>query len=322
MKTFHKACQIIFQIAIINFLLFVFIAIMIGGDAVNGHAENGHYYLANHGQLTEVNYFVFMYSKLHAYSIFITHPLAMLAGFLYWITGGGSVRPKSLAAYPHSKSSLLSIIKSFLWKVADLIEGVFWIILDSWRKPDYELFVRLSKEECIRELQAGTDNEPTLYKLNKPLWGYFSGNHFYLQKWNYNPYFRDGGVRPVLAGKFSSTPQGTYIRLWHRFTTIGIFFLTTWFGTALSLLSLYLISTNIHSSQQYAYLDSRLPMLALIIAPILYISTFFISIQIGSIFGKSSNFDIIEFVKDLLDHHHTSSQLAGFRLSRKMQGKV
>lgn len=88
MKTFHKICEIIGVIAIINFTLFVIIAIVIGGDAVNGRIEGGHYYLANHGQLTEVNYFVFLYSTIHVYSVWITHPLAMVAGIAYWITGG------------------------------------------------------------------------------------------------------------------------------------------------------------------------------------------------------------------------------------------
>jgi len=321
MKTFHKVCRVIATVAIINFLLFVFIALLIGGDAVNGHAENGHYYLANHGELTEVNYFVFMYSKIHTYSLLVTHPLAMIAGILYWITGGESVRPKSQAKPLHSTYNFFSIVKSFFWKVTDGITGIFWIILDSWRKPDYEFFVRLSREECIQALHDGTEDEPTLYQLKKPLWGYFSGNHFSLQKWSYIPFFRDGGVRPILSGKFSSTPQGTYVRLWHRFTACGIFFLTTWFGTVLSLLSLYIIATQMYSTQPQTYIDSRLTTLAFIIAPVFYISTLFISIQVGSFFGKANNFDLVKFVKNVLDNHHASSPLAGFRLSRKMQGK-
>jgi len=63
-------------------------AIFIGGDAVNGHEESGRYYVANHGTLTEVNYFMFMYSRMHVYSLFITHPLAILAGIVFAVTGG------------------------------------------------------------------------------------------------------------------------------------------------------------------------------------------------------------------------------------------
>lgn len=317
MNTFHKACRVVFTIAIINFLLFVFIAILIGGDAVNGHAENGRYYLANHGELTEVNYLVFMYSKIHVYSVFVTHPLAMIAGFLYWITGGGSNRPRSQTKPLRSTDTFFSIVSSFYWKVADAIEGIFWVVLDSWRKPDHEFFVRLSREECIQALQNGADDEPTVYQLKKPLWGYFSGNHFSLQKWSYTPFFRDGGVRPILLGKFSSTPQGTYIRLWHRFTTCGIFFLTAWFGTALSFLSFYIISTQSHT-----FMDASFTTLAYIIPPIFYLSMLFISIQVGSFFGKVNNFDIVKFVKDVLANYRTFGQSVGFRLSQKMQDRV
>ncbi|MFK7800963.1 MAG: hypothetical protein AB8G95_04985 [Anaerolineae bacterium] len=84
----HDLCRRIFKIALINFGLFFVIAIFIGGDAVNGHQEAGRYYVANHGTLTEVSYFMFMISKIHVYSLFITHPLAIIAGIVYSITGG------------------------------------------------------------------------------------------------------------------------------------------------------------------------------------------------------------------------------------------
>lgn len=84
----HDLCRRILAFALVNFSLFFIISLFIGGDAVNGQEEAGRYYLANHGTLTEVNYFVFMYSRIHVYSVFITHPLAMLAVIVYAITGG------------------------------------------------------------------------------------------------------------------------------------------------------------------------------------------------------------------------------------------
>ncbi|MCB0035822.1 MAG: hypothetical protein KDE51_17445 [Anaerolineales bacterium] len=84
----HNLFRRIFAIAFINFGLFFVIAMFIGGDAVNGHEEAGRYYVANHGTLTEVSYLMFMVSKIHVYSLFITHPLAMIAGILYTVTGG------------------------------------------------------------------------------------------------------------------------------------------------------------------------------------------------------------------------------------------
>jgi len=69
-------------LGILNFVAFVIVAVAIGGDAVNGKAVGGHYYLASHGKLTEVSEAVYTYSLWHARSVFITHPLAMLTGYL------------------------------------------------------------------------------------------------------------------------------------------------------------------------------------------------------------------------------------------------
>jgi hypothetical protein len=87
-KKIQDICRVVFTVAIINFAVFFVIAIIIGGDALNGHETAGHYYLANHGALTEVSYFVFIYSKIHAISLFITHPLAMIASIVNLIAGG------------------------------------------------------------------------------------------------------------------------------------------------------------------------------------------------------------------------------------------
>ena len=65
-----------------NFLAFWVAAVYLGGDAVNGKALEGHYFLSSHGRLTEVGRSVFTYSRCHVFSIFITHPLAMVCAFL------------------------------------------------------------------------------------------------------------------------------------------------------------------------------------------------------------------------------------------------
>jgi hypothetical protein len=69
-------------LGVLNFLAFVIVAAVIGGDAVNGKAVGGHFYLANHGKLTEVSEAVYTYSLWHVRSVFVTHPLAMLTGYL------------------------------------------------------------------------------------------------------------------------------------------------------------------------------------------------------------------------------------------------
>jgi hypothetical protein len=65
-----------------NFAAFMVGAVYLGGDALNGKAADGHYFLSNHGYLTEVSRAVFTYSEWHARSVFITHPVAILCGWL------------------------------------------------------------------------------------------------------------------------------------------------------------------------------------------------------------------------------------------------
>jgi hypothetical protein len=73
--------KVVFAIAIVNFAVFIFIAMRIGGDALNGKVENGHYLLNSHGTYTEVSHRVFLYSQIHATTVFITHSLGFLVGY-------------------------------------------------------------------------------------------------------------------------------------------------------------------------------------------------------------------------------------------------
>lgn len=67
-------------IAVLNFLAFMIVDFCIGGDAFNGKIEGGRYFVADHGRFTEVSPRIWYYSRSHAISIFITHPLGILLG--------------------------------------------------------------------------------------------------------------------------------------------------------------------------------------------------------------------------------------------------
>ena len=75
-------CGFVIAIGILNFLAYVTIATRLGGDAINGMSRNGHYFFSSHGKQTEVSEAVFNYSRIHTYSVWITHPLAMVCGYL------------------------------------------------------------------------------------------------------------------------------------------------------------------------------------------------------------------------------------------------
>jgi hypothetical protein len=64
----------IVAIGAINFIAFAIIASHLGGDALNGKVEYGHYYLMEHGRYTEVSRNVWIYSRIHAISAIALHP--------------------------------------------------------------------------------------------------------------------------------------------------------------------------------------------------------------------------------------------------------
>ena len=83
MSDFRYRCLLaLCALGVLNFLAFVIVAVAIGGDAVNGKTIGGHFYLGCHGKLTEVSEAVYAYSLWHVRSVFATHPLAMLTGYL------------------------------------------------------------------------------------------------------------------------------------------------------------------------------------------------------------------------------------------------
>lgn len=68
----------IFIFWIVSFLAFVAIAGWLGGDAWHGHLLSNHYFLGSHRRYTEVSRPVWVYSNVHAISLFIATPLAIL----------------------------------------------------------------------------------------------------------------------------------------------------------------------------------------------------------------------------------------------------
>ncbi len=81
-KNWQILCKIVFVLAFVNFAGFWLGAVYLGGDALNGGIRNGRYFLMSHGTYREVSESVFNYSKWHARSIWVTHPMAFAAGAL------------------------------------------------------------------------------------------------------------------------------------------------------------------------------------------------------------------------------------------------
>ncbi len=85
-RALSRLCAAAIVVGVLNFLLFIAGTLLIGGDAVNGKAESGRFYVWGYHnvskQYTEVSRPVFNYSRWHCYSVWVTWPLVILAGFV------------------------------------------------------------------------------------------------------------------------------------------------------------------------------------------------------------------------------------------------
>jgi len=301
----RTVCKVIIYIGFLNFLLFALVSLCLGGDALNGKVENGHYYLANHGRYTEVSYFVFMYSKIHGTSVFITQPLMLVAGFVYWLTGGDEGYLKGITNAierppEHPLRHGLYIGEAILWKAIDFIEGLFGKLLDSWRKPAIEFFTRLSKKECIVKLSEAIDYSSSLVQLERPVGGYLYGTHFCLFKRPaYRTFYRSAGTL-VLTGEFVDTSHGTYVRAWHRFSTIVIIFVTLWLGGIIGFLSVILALDYVHTARPEVSTDWVIAGTLCVMLPMAVALITLSAIWLSSSVGQRENNDLAWFLRWVL----------------------
>lgn len=78
-------CHTIMIVGFVNLVLFVAGTFYVGGDAWNGKIEDQKYYVwgyhNGHKGYTEVSRGVFEYSRWHVYSLMVTWPFVLVAGF-------------------------------------------------------------------------------------------------------------------------------------------------------------------------------------------------------------------------------------------------
>ena len=86
MSIVRGACITMIFIGLLNLAVFLAIDLRLGGDALNGKASSGRYYIYGYQPktrqkgYTEVSEAVFRYSKWHGYSALVTWGLMMVAG--------------------------------------------------------------------------------------------------------------------------------------------------------------------------------------------------------------------------------------------------
>ena len=74
-----------------NFVVFVVISLVLGGDALGTAPIDGHYYVSSHGRLTEVSRAVWIYSWAHSFFTVTTFPLVFIVGFVHELLHGPGI---------------------------------------------------------------------------------------------------------------------------------------------------------------------------------------------------------------------------------------
>jgi hypothetical protein len=79
-------------VGVVNFTAFFALSLAWGGDALNGKVADGRFYLGNKGRYVEVSEARWRTSRVHAISVLVTHPLAIIGGGLLLNYAGRSRR--------------------------------------------------------------------------------------------------------------------------------------------------------------------------------------------------------------------------------------
>jgi hypothetical protein len=77
--TKRTAAKVAFVLTWLYLLAFMVGTVVLGGDAIDGYAAHGHYFLNDRGHFTEVSRAVFLYSKWHSITCMIIAPSESLA---------------------------------------------------------------------------------------------------------------------------------------------------------------------------------------------------------------------------------------------------
>ncbi len=265
MKRLRRLPALIFYLGMLNFLLFFISSLLLGGDGLNGKIEAGHYYLGSHGDYTEVILPIYLLSRAQGILFFVSWPFVMIAALLVLGVGGSERNDKTMRA--------TKLGAAYGW-----VEGVFSFLFDSWRKPDLEIFTRLTSSECIQELLTLPDwivRDSLKKKSLNLIWG---GQHFDMsQSSSPNWYWR--GVSIVLHGHLYSTPHGTYIKAWYRWSALDLLFLSIFamLGLAIPVAGLEWLIVKVLGVGQVAAVEFFTPIwpiwsrISLVLGPLLLI---------------------------------------------------
>ncbi len=129
-RTRNLICIWIIFLGLANFICYTISYSYIGGDAQNGHIEDGRYYVRGHfirdihGRDTEVSRGVWIYSAIHSITIWPTIAMVVLSTLVM-------ARPHIIATMKEGFVSGQTLITIFSTVVILLVGAVtLWFILD------------------------------------------------------------------------------------------------------------------------------------------------------------------------------------------------
>jgi hypothetical protein len=74
----HPITRTVAIVALVDFAVFIAVSLVLGGDGLNGVEKGGHYFVSNHGTLTEVSYGAWLFSRIQSVTLLVLWPLMLL----------------------------------------------------------------------------------------------------------------------------------------------------------------------------------------------------------------------------------------------------
>lgn len=74
-------CKLAIGVGVGNYLGFALASLLAGGDVLNGHVLNGHYFVAAAGSFLEVGPALFEFCRIQAYGLVVTIPLLLIGAY-------------------------------------------------------------------------------------------------------------------------------------------------------------------------------------------------------------------------------------------------
>ena len=209
MNRLSRLPALIIYLSMLNCAL-VFLFSSLWGNSLFGKVEAGHYYLGNHGVYTEVVHPLYLLSWLQDILFLASLPVGLVALLIYWAGVGSERNDKAMHAI-------------YLGRPFDLVEGLFSLLFDSWRKPDLKFFTPLTSAECLQKLLTLPGWIARDSYKKKPLDLTRGDRHFDISRYLWADW-NGWGTPIVLHGRLHATPHGTYLKAWYRLSSTNLLF--------------------------------------------------------------------------------------------------